>query len=104
MKRTQRCLDLTSLEHERSLRDEFKRSRTDSEQTDSSLDSELSDVSERFERVACVTPTSTGDAEGVKLSTIQFHFNFQAQDFSKSSAKVSAGLDRVIHLSLVRDQ
>jgi hypothetical protein len=100
MKRTQRCFDLISLEQERPLRLEIKRSRTDSEQTDLSIDSDLSDMSEKFETSTSLTPTSLPTSDPLQLHTIRCEFTFQPEDFSMgSSSKAKAGLGNVLRKS-----
>lgn len=105
MKRTQRCFDLTSLEQDRSMREDLKRCRTDSEQSDMSLESELSEMSGKFETCTSITPTASPDVDSVTLNSIKFHFSFQPEDFVKRSCvEGKTGLDRAIHISLMEDQ
>jgi hypothetical protein len=97
MKRTQRCFDLTSLEEqERPLRLEIKRSRTDSEQTDLSIESDLSDMSDKFETSTSLTPTSFPISDPLQLHTIRCEFTFQPEDFSMgSNSKLKSALASV---------
>ncbi len=106
MKRTQRCFDLTSLEEqERPLRLEIKRSRTDSEQTDLSVDSDLSDMSEKFESSASLTPTSLPTSNSLQLTTIRCEFIFQAEDFTMgSSGKAKNTLGSALRKNMLEKQ
>lgn len=57
MKRSKKCFDLSSLEEDFRQGDS-KRYRTDSDQTDVSMDSELSEISDIFEKSAIISSTS----------------------------------------------
>lgn len=87
------------------MREDLKRCRTDSEQSDMSIDSDLSEMSGKFESCASITPTASHDADSIKLNSIQFHFDFQPEDFvQRRYVKGKTGLDRAIHISLMEDQ
>lgn len=102
MKRTQRCFDLLSLEQERLSRADIKRCRTDSEQTDFSMDSDLSDISEKFENSASLTPRKEDTLE---LTTIRCQLSFPAEELNVNRRVFGrTALDRVIRQETLENQ
>lgn len=87
------------------MREDLKRCRTDSEQSDLSIDSELSEMSGKFESCASITPTASGDVDSIKLNSIKFHFNFLPEDFDKRCCVAEKNeLERAIQISLIEEQ
>lgn len=96
MKRTQKCFDLQNLEIDTKMHRESKRYRLDSDQSDYFGDTDLSDISEDFEKSAVITPTAAATAASsaasklsssvaVSLDMIQCKFEFVREDYQFGS-------------------
>mmetsp|Transcript_93798 Transcript_93798/g.183919 ORF Transcript_93798/g.183919 Transcript_93798/m.183919 type:complete len:105 (+) Transcript_93798:102-416(+) len=104
MKRTQRCFDFLSLEQEKHHRDDTKRFRAESEQTDLSMESELSEISEKFDSSTSITPTSSLKCGSLELGSIKCEFTFQPEDFSIGrNSRGRSGLDSIIRKNLINN-
>jgi hypothetical protein len=100
MKRSKKCFDLSGLEH---CQGDAKRYRTDSEQTDESTDTDLSEMSENFEKSAIIsTPFQFPSSKSVafpspplSLDMIGCKFDFEPEDYAFGSSFGSASKSKV---------
>lgn len=103
MKRTKKCFDLSSLEEE-CRQGDSKRYRTDSDQTDVSMDSELSEISDIFEKSAVISSSSLScksddfEASPLSLDMVGFKFDFSPEQYALGSSL--SGLGKVKSSSL----
>lgn len=95
MKRSKKCFDLSSLEEDHRHGD-AKRYRTDSEQTDLSTDTDLSDMSENFQKSAAIS-SPFGSSKSVafpspplSLNMIGCKFDFEPEEYAFGSSFGSA--------------
>lgn len=91
MKRSKKCFDLSSLEDEHRQGD-TKRYRTDSEQTDLSTDTDLSDMSETFQKSAVISsPFHSSKSVAfpsppLSLDMISCKFDFEPEEYAFGSS------------------
>lgn len=114
MKRTQKCFDLQNLEIDTHIRRDSKRYRFDSEHSDFSMDTDLSDISEDFEKSAVITPTAASGttsrksaaSTAVSVDMILCQFEFEREDcrFGSSSQSGKSELGNSMRKRGIGDQ
>lgn len=111
MKRTQKCFDLQSLEIDIDV-GRSKRYRLDSEASDFSGDTDLSDISEDFEKSAVITPTASASSNKkkspdncvVSVDMISCQFEFERENYSVGSSVRGSALGNSLRKRGPEDQ